>query len=781
LTPAGTDCVDSDAEFERPSNEPLPALDEAVRGGDRNYSALFEQSAVSVAQIDSRTGRFLRINQHYCEMLGYSPEEMLRLDFQTITHPEDLQEDLDNMALLLSGRLRTFRMEKRLLRKDGTVVWVRLAVVPLWAENAPVTCHLAFVEDATEWVRAEAERRHTEHELRRLEERFSKLYYASPFAILLTTYPEGRIVEANDAFLQLFDFGRADILGKTTKEISFWADFSDRRRMFKCLKQDGSVRNMEFVFRTRSGDRRTLLLSLELIRLEGQVHSLGMLIDISARKRAEEALRKSEERYELVMRGVSDGIWDWNVVTNEEYHSPRWNEILGYAADDLPPDSSSFFDLIHPDDKGAVDRAIADHFERNQRYAVELRMRRKDGSHSWILTRGEAVRDSAGRPVRMVGSITDIGERKQAEQALHDSEHRYRAFIDTCADAVFLLDSAGNIRSANPAAARMHGYDSEELLAMNIRDIDVPDDARRVAERMRRFQAGETLHFELLHRRKDGTTFPLEVVATPLQVGDETFVLAFDRDITERKQAESQAALLRDKLAHSTRLGAMGEMAAGLAHELNQPLAAVRLYASAAKEFADHPGALELRECLTRIDELAFRAGEIIRRMRSFASDRPAVRLAESLPRLIREVAALLEHETRRHRVTTKLMLDDGLPDVAVDRIQVQQVLINLIRNAVEAMTRPGNDARLLSIEAAFDGAHALVRIADTGGGIDPAVAERLFEPFQSTKSGGLGLGLSICRTLIEAHGGSIGAEPNDAPGTTFYFSLPVVPGDAGA
>lgn len=244
-------------------------------------------------------------------------------------------------------------------------------------------------------------------------------------------------------------------------------------------------------------------------------------------------------------------------------------------------------------------------------------------------------------------------------------------------------------------------------------------------------------------------------------------------EITEHIACET---VLRSQLAHAARLGNIGELAAGLAHELNQPLAALRLFASAARELGNGD---QLQECLRHIDEQSHRAGEIIRRMRSFASPAPFRRGPADLNHVVREVLWILDNELRHAQVAAELQLAERLPPLSADAIQLQQILVNLVRNAIDAMQQPGGRRQMVVRTTNLTSAIEL-SVTDSGAGIVPSIAPHLFEPFQTTKAAGLGLGLSICRTLVESHGGSIRAEANPGGGTTFLVVLPVAQDQAG-
>ena len=242
----------------------------------------------------------------------------------------------------------------------------------------------------------------------------------------------------------------------------------------------------------------------------------------------------------------------------------------------------------------------------------------------------------------------------------------------------------------------------------------------------------------------------------------------------ERNIAIEQSVALREQLAHIARVGTLGEMAAGLAHELNQPLTAMHFEAVAALELPPNEAGDGMREALTNISDHSLRAGEIVRRMRTFARRNDGQREVTDLRPLAREVLGLLAHDLRLGGIATSEAFED-VPSVNVDRIEVQQVLVNLIRNAIEAMAHTAMSERQLTVGVRLVERRVRVSVGDSGQGIDPEIAPRLFHPFQSTKPAGLGLGLSICQSLIEAHGGRMGTSPQTGPGAVFFFELPAL------
>jgi PAS domain S-box-containing protein len=263
-------------------------VEEALRASEARFRAVFDQAAVGVAQIESATGRFDQINQRYCDLLGYTPEEMLALDFQTITYADDLQADLDNMRSLIAGKIREFSMEKRYWRKDGSIVWVWLTVSRMVISGKNSRFHIAVVEDISERKRAEIA-------LKESVDKFSKAFLATPESVTIASMEDGRYIEVNDVFLEITGFQRHEVIGRTSTELGFWIDTNDRQRFIDALTEAGSLRNFEVRFRMRNGAERVVLMSTEIIELQGKNCSLNFILDITERKQAEAQIRQTTE------------------------------------------------------------------------------------------------------------------------------------------------------------------------------------------------------------------------------------------------------------------------------------------------------------------------------------------------------------------------------------------------------------------------------------------------------------------------------------------------------
>ncbi|MGE0714654.1 MAG: sensor histidine kinase [Alphaproteobacteria bacterium] len=372
-------------------------------------------------------------------------------------------------------------------------------------------------------------------------------------------------------------------------------------------------------------------------------------------------------------------------------------------------------------------------------------------------------------------------------RALEELELRaayLQSILDTVPDAMVVIDERGTVERFNAAAERLFGHAEHDVVGRNVRMLMPPPYREEHDGYLARYRrTGERriigIGRVVVGIRRDGSTFPMELAVGEMRTGAERRFVGFIRDLTDRQRTEARLQELQQELLHVSRLSTMGAMASSLAHELNQPLTAIAGFVRAGLRFLANPAADNLalaREAMAGAGEQSVRAGEIIRRLRDFVAKGETEKRAESIGKLVEEASALALVGAKEKEIRIAYALDRDAGRALVDKVQIQQVVLNLVRNAVEAME--GAPERILTIGTRLEPGRETVRVfvSDTGGGLAPEVAERLFQPFVGTKVHGMGVGLSICRSIVEAHGGRIWWEPNPGGGSIFAFTVDAIP-----
>ncbi|MFI5013346.1 MAG: PAS domain S-box protein [Hyphomicrobiales bacterium] len=499
---------------------------------------------------------------------------------------------------------------------------------------------------------------------------------------------------------------------------------------------------------------------------------LGRAIRAPTKGRLVEYLRTTIE-------GAGIGTWDMDVGSGAISLSETGAELLG-VPDRHPADWHDVAALLHPDDRQSFEDAFEAAIKRQDGYEIDYRVLLPEGRLRWLRQKGRVFPGEDGVSPQMRGVILDIDEEKRAERALRARERHLRSILETVPDAMIVIDDSGIMQSFSAAAERLFGFALEEVVGQNVSMLmPEPDRTRHDGYLARYRHTGERriigLGRVVTGRRKDGSTFPMHLSVGEMHAGNERHFTGFVRDLTERQETQAKLQELQSELVHVSRLTAMGEMAATLAHELNQPLAAISNYLRGSRrllEDSKDPRAATIQDALSKGAEQALRAGQIIRRLRDFVTRGETEKRVERVSKLVEEASALALVGARERGVRVESMVDPRVDHVIVDRVQVQQVLVNLLRNAMDAMQDATRRELILSVVPSDDGM-VEISVADTGPGISEEIAAKLFQPFVTTKAHGMGVGLSISRTIVESHGGTMWVEANEGGGAVFRFTLP--------
>jgi len=519
-------------------------------------------------------------------------------------------------------------------------------------------------------------------------------------------------------------------------------------------------------------------MSWEIRPWRGREGDIGGIVlfaeDVTTRHEVVEALKESEERLRLLI----DGTKDYSVfMLDPEGRVVSWNDgarrIQGYETNEIIGRHFSVFytseDVTAGKPQGDLDLAL--HAGAHEQEGERVK---KSGERIWTTTLINPLYDDSGMLKGFANITRDITERKIAELALVTSETLLRAVVDGSPDSIIAISAEGVIQSINLNGVKMFGYQRQEVVGLNVSML-IPAPFRGTDRLMQDYlQSGEgqivDVEREVEGLRKDGSVFPLGLMVTQTTYADLPLFVGFLRDLSSRREIEA-----RIKQLQSERLSAMGGLAAGLAHELNQPLAAAVTYLETAQLLLDMPEdsrSHPIENTLTSAVEEIMRAGQIMKRLRELVTSGEPDKTFVNLHGFIHDAPEL--SILKKEKVMINLQLNAKNDNVLADRVQIKQVLSNLIRNASEAMSTFA-DRKLSISTSSIERDMIRVDIADTGSGFQPGMIERLFEPFQTTKSNGMGIGLSISRLIVEAHYGNIWAESNPDGGAIFSFTLPLV------
>ncbi|MHA6720809.1 PAS domain S-box protein [Sphingomonas sp. RS6] len=601
-------------------------------------------------------------------------------------------------------------------------------------------------------------------------------------ATVVLTDAAGRIIHWSLGCQQLYGWTADEAIGEN-KYMLLRARCPDWRSSYALPDADGAIELVEVDKKGR--EIHVIERLLEAQGANGLPITVHSITDISERVAALKALRASEERLAQATAAHELGVFDWDVTTGNVDWSPGTEQRIG-----LPLGAMSTFEswrhYINPADFQSMvatfTNTVADHAER---FGFRYHLANCKSAGRAIEGSARAFYDSEGNLVRAVGAVLDITERDDREAELRRREAQLRSVLETVPDAMVVFGEDGRILQFSATAEALWGYRAADVVGQGFNMLMPQDDRDASNEMLRRLlNPGEWLIGQVLMGNAEaanGRRFPIEVRAGAARSDGHLLLTVFIRDLTERVATEQRLSDLNAEMAHVSRQNAMSEMAADLAHELNQPLSATSNFLAAARMLIERGETGERVIDLLRLGaEQTQRAGEIIRRLRAFVARGEVEMRVEPVERTVREAVELVLVGTGHLNLRVIFNLDPTAPFVLADRIQVQQVLVNLLRNALQALKLVNVDDRQITIssERLPDSMIAIV-VTDSGPGIPADIIEKLFSRFSTTKGGaeGMGIGLSVSKRIIEAHGGVLSASNHPEGGASFRFTLPAVEG----
>ena len=509
----------------------------------------------------------------------------------------------------------------------------------------------------------------------------------------------------------------------------------------------------------------------------------GTGVDVTEHKRAEQALRRSEVYLAEAQRLSHTGSFGWTPSTGELRWSEEIYRIFKYDPR-IEPTIERVLQRIHPDDLVMMRRALDQTSRGEKDFDITHRLLTPDGSVKFVHVLSHVLKDGAGN-LEIVGALMDVTENTRLYRDLAEREAKIWRFVEANIIGIFVWDLEGRIIEANNAFSKSVGYYREDLVSGRMRwpsltPAELHSNHERTLAQLK--ATGTVQPCEREYLRKDGSRVPVLMGSTLFEEsGNEGLGLVLD--LTERKRAERDVKLgtealreMRLQLEHANRLATMGQLTASIAHEVNQPIGASVTNAQAALRWLDgpKPDLEEARQALGRIVRDGDRAGAVVGRIRDLVKKGPPRKDLVEINSAIREIIEVTWNEALKNGVSVQTELAEDLPVIHGDRVELQQVLLNLIINAVEAMRDVSVGRRdVLVMSAKTEADEVLVSVRDFGPGIAPAIRDSLFKAFQTTKPSGLGLGLSICRSIVESHGGRLWASANAPRGVVFQFTLP--------
>ena len=704
-------------------------------------------------------------NKRWLEYLGVSMDDLLGWRWTSVIHPDDVAQLVERwQTSVASGR--PFQAEARLRRADGEYRLTLHRKVPLRDETGNIVKWYGSVIDIED-------RRRAEEEVKSSEERYRVIVEAASDAVI-SMGESGGILLANPATARIFGYDPVELIGKplTVLMPEFMRKLHEAgfRRYLATGERHLNWQGTEVIALRKTGQEFPVEVSFGEMTSNGHKVFTGFIRDISEKKRAEDRLRKQKEVFQKIFEHIPAMIAFVDKDDYIELVNPAWERAIGWTLKEIHEQNVDVFAEAYPDPQ--YRQTVLDFFAGSTGEFKDLKVRVRDGR---VIDVSVAVVHLSDGTSVAIGR--DITERKRTEAELRESEARFRLVADTAPVMIWMAGTDKLCTYFNKPWLDFAGRSIDRELGNGWAEGVDPEDLQKCLDTyIQSFDRREEFRMEYRLRRHDGEFRWVLDIGAPRFNPDGSFAgyIGSCIDVTEQRRSDEQLRQVQEDLARVTRVVAMGELAAAIAHEVNQPLTAIVTNANFCLRRLDGatPKPDELRAAITEIASDGTRASGVISRIRSLLKKEAPDRTELDINEIIQDVTTLLRQEFTRSRVSLRTELASDLPRVPGDPVQLQQLLINLIMNAIEATSSSTKGRRTILIRSAKNPDGVLVQVQDSGPGIAPELADRIFEPFFTTKAEGIGMGLSISHSIVESHGGHLGIVPSPT-GALFEFTLP--------
>jgi PAS domain S-box-containing protein len=746
----------------------LAVANEALRDGEHSSRLIIDNIPGLVALL-TPTGAVEFANHQILEYTGQTLQELNRWGTNGTVHSEDLPHVVQVFTHAISSGI-PYEIVQRLRRSDGSYRWFQNNGFPLRDASGHIVRWCVLLTDIDERKRAEDALRERERE--------SRLIVDSIPGLIAVFSSDGKLESVNRQLSEYYGMP-VDGLGHwETGNMTHPDDVPRAVEHFRRAIASGEPFDLEV--RSRGGDgvyRWLQSRGLPLRDSNGRiVRWYNLLVDIDERKRAEQALADSERNLRDIIDTIPALAWSARPDGGAEFFNRHYQEFAGLSEEQAR--EFGWTVAVHPDDLEGLVAMWQRIMTSEAPGEAEARLRRHDGVYRWFLFRANPLRNAEGKVFRWYGVNTDIEDRKRAEVDLRRAHDSFRDAQRLSHTGSFTADIVSDEHVWSDELYRICEFDPGTKITTNwAREIIHPEDQPSFDAGFARSLQGADFDLTFRIVTRSGKMKHLHSIARVVdRVDGRPLFVGAIQDVTEAKNAEEALNRARSELAHVTRVTTLSTLTASIAHEVNQPLSGIITNAGTCLRMldADPPNIEGARETAKRTIRDGHRASEVMTRLRALFSKRAFALESLSLNEAIKEVIALSRAECQRQRIMLHMELADDLPSITGDRIQLQQVILNLLRNALDAMVDVHDRQRELRIKTERDGSDRVrVAVRDAGVGIGAQAMEKLFEAFYTTKNDGMGIGLSISRSIIERHHGRLWAEANDGPGATFLLSIP--------